>query len=426
MSDTIPMPKLSPTMKEGTIAKWHFKEGDKVEDNSVLLEVETDKATVEYRNVTGSFYLRKILVKEREKAKLGQPIAITSQTADEKIDDLPAEEPSKEQTPKETTENKQAEAPKESVPVKSSFMEFVPEEPLKGYSFPSKKNDPILASPLAKKLAKEKGLDLSTVHGSGPNGRIMSRDLDLTSSDTIVAFGRDTLPKETPGSYEENELSAMQNVIAQRMQGSKSSVPHFYLEQAVYVDNLLQIKSELKSCNIRITINDFVIRAVSLSLRKHKEVNSGFNSKSGKFIQFKTVDVAVAVNLPNNGLITPIIRHADFKNLGQISLEMKDLKKKALNGKLKEEEYKGGSFTISNLGAGGVDKFIAIISPPQSAILAVASIKETAVVKEGKIVVANIMNLSLSCDHRVINGAKAAMFLGDICSLLENPSLLLV
>lgn len=426
MPKTVTMPKLSPTMKEGTITKWHFKEGDAVKANSVLIAVATDKAVVEYRALDDC-YLRKILVAENEVAKLGDPIAITSETKDEPIDnyEVTKPEPEKKEEPKKQEAESQVQKVEESSTASLDIPHFTPEEPLHDYKFNKKNEAGILASPLAKKLAKDKGLDLTTVRGSGPGGRIMSRDLDLAGPDAIVSFGRTGTPSIPPGSYKEIELSPMRKAIAHRMQASKSFVPHFYINQSVNVDDLLRVKKDLKDCGIKITVNDFIIRAVALALRQHPKINSGFNSQNNKIIQFETIDIAVAVAL-KDGLITPIIRHADYKNLGELSLEMKMLKTKAIEGKLTESEYKGGSFTISNLGRSGVDSFIPVISPPQSSILAIASAKKIPIVKNDSIEIGSIMTITLSCDHRVVDGAIASVFIQTVKNLIEKPSLLMI
>jgi pyruvate dehydrogenase E2 component (dihydrolipoamide acetyltransferase) len=427
MPFTVTMPKLSPTMEEGSIAKWHKKEGDKVEAGELLLEVATDKATIEY-NALDEGYLRKILVSEGKRAKINEPIAIFTEKANEKIEgyipegiivSAPAE---KKQVVSETKV-----APIPSIQA-SQMPAFVPERPLEKYDFPFPSGDlqsRIAASPLAKKLAKEKGLDLSSVKGSGPNGRVTSRDLDLAQSDTAVSFSRREMPNVAPGSYEEVPLSPMRRVIAERLQQAKSFIPHIYVRQEIDVAPLVEIREQLKKDNLKITFNDFCIRASAIALKEHPSINSGFNSVTQSIILFKTVDISVAVTV-EGGLITPIIRHADYKNLGEISTEIKELASRAKLGKLKPEEYKGGSFTISNMGMYGVTDFCAIINPPQSCILAVGGIEECVWVRNGVISPGKKLGLVLSADHRVVDGAAAAQFLKTLQKLLENPALLLV
>ncbi len=305
---------------------------------------------------------------------------------------------------------------------------FVPEPPLQNYTFEGPAGSVeghLLASPLAKNLAKERGIDLSTVKGTGPRGRIVSRDLDLGQPAAAVTFGRREVPSLPPGSYEEEPLSPMRKVIARRLQDSKTFIPHFYVRQEVHADALVETREQLKKGGLKVSINDFIVRACALVLREHPEVNSGFNSTSSNIIRFKTVDISIAVSL-KHGLITPILRHADYKNLGQISTEVKLLAEKAREGKLAREEYMGGSFTISNMGMYGISDFLAVINPPQAAILAVSAIEEKAVVREGQLMPGKVLTLTLSVDHRVIDGADAAKFIKSVQKFLENPALLLL
>jgi pyruvate dehydrogenase E2 component (dihydrolipoamide acetyltransferase) len=425
MPFTVTMPKLSPTMEEGTIAKWHKTEGELVKAGELLLEVATDKATVEY-NALDQGYLRKILIPNGKSAIVNQPIAIFTEKADENIDNYKPEG----LTPEAPKVEAPASAPiaKQPAAVVTSQPAFTPEPPLEKYEFPFPTATPgkrVAASPLAKKMAKEKGLDLTSVKGSGPGGRVKAKDLDLAQPDQTVSFNKREAPTEIPGSYEEIELSPMRKVIAQRLQQAKTYIPHIYVRQEVDVENLVQLREQLKNGNVKVTYNDFVIRACALALREHPEINSGFDGAKQAIIRFKTVDISVAVTV-EGGLITPIVRHADYKNLGEISLEVKELAVRARLGKLKPEEYKGGSFTLSNLGMFGVTDFAAIINPPQGAILAIGGIEDVPCVKNGAVVPGKRMNLVLSADHRVIDGAEAAKFIKTVQKYLENPALLLV
>jgi pyruvate dehydrogenase E2 component (dihydrolipoamide acetyltransferase) len=431
MPFTINMPKLSPTMEEGTIVKWNKKEGELVKEGDTLIEVATDKATVEY-NVLDEGYLRKILVPEGQSAKLNQPIAIFTKTKDESIEGYSAEPEKKEEEvtkekepPKEEKPEEKKEAPKETQIAKPSFKIAAP---LKEYEFdiPIDKSDSrILASPLAKSIAKEKELDLSSVKGTGPNGRIMSRDLDLAKSDTLVEFGDRKAPEVESGSYEEEKLSQMRKAISKTLQQSKMFIPHFYVKQEIDVDLLADIKDELKQAGIKVTYNDFVIRAVALALKQNPNMNVAYNFENDSIVRFKTIDVCIAVDV-EGGLITPIIRYADYKNIGELSLESRHLAKKARDGKLQMHEYQGGSFTITNLGMFGIDEFSSIINPPQAGILAVGAVKQKPSIKDNKIENRKKMSITLSCDHRIIDGATAAKFVISIQELLENPAVLLV
>ena len=424
MQFTVTMPKLSPTMEEGTIAKWH-KEGDKVGAGELLVDVATDKATIEY-NALDEGYLRKILIPNGGHAVVNQPIALFTEKANEHFA-LPEVKP---EPPKAAAPS--TAAPTASIkPAVAAAMQqpaFAPEPPLEKYEFAfptggSGRRTP--ASPLAKKLAKEKGLDIASVKGSGPGGRVVRRDLDLAQPDQTVSFGKREAPTETPGSYEELSLTPMRKVIAQRLQQAKSFIPHIYVRQEIDAAPLVEAREQLKSGNVKVTFNDFVIRACALALREHPNANSGFDSVNQSIILFKTVDISVAVTV-EGGLITPIIRHADYKNLGEISLEVKELATRARAGKLQPEEYKGGSFTISNMGMFGVSDFAAIINPPQAAILAIGGIEEELSWRQGQVVVGKRMHLILSADHRVLDGAEAAKFIKAVQKYLENPALLLV
>lgn len=416
-------------MEEGSIAKWHKKEGDKVNSGELLVEVATDKATVEY-NALDEGYLRKILIPNGGHAIVNQPIAIFTEKANESIAGYepegampaaPAEAPKKEE------KVAAAAPPKAAVTAAMQQPAFAPEPPLEKYDFrfPTGVSSRTAASPLAKKLAKEKGLDLTTVKGSGPGGRVTSKDLDLAQPDQTVAFGKREMPSDAPGSYDEVALTPMRKVIAQRLQQAKSYIPHIYVRQEVDAGPLFEAREQLKSGNLKITFNDFVIRACALALREHPNANSGFDSVNQAVIMFKTIDISVAVTV-EGGLITPIVRFADYKNLGEISVEVKELATRAKLGKLKPEEYKGGSFTVSNMGMLGVTDFAAIINPPQAAILAIGGIEDCARVKNGAVVAGKRLNVVLSADHRVLDGAEAAKFIKAVQKYLENPALLLV
>jgi pyruvate dehydrogenase E2 component (dihydrolipoamide acetyltransferase) len=441
MPFTLTMPKLSPTMEQGTLVKWHKKVGDSVQPGDVLFDVATDKATVEY-NALDEGWIRQILVQEGQEAIVNQPIAVLTAEQNEslegyqpigvapRVEAKKIIEPSK--APEEVAAGKMAPPMAEEIVQKKEGAvfaqpQFIPEPPLERYAFESptvQQEKRILASPLAKKLAKEKGLDLSTIKGTGPNQRIMSRDLAKAQPLGIVDFTHRAKPSVPPGSYEEQPLSPMRKIIGQRLQESKTFIPHFYITQIIDAAPLVAIREQLKNHEVKFTINDFIVRACALALRQHPNINCGFNSVNQSIIQFKTIDIAIAVSL-ESGLITPIVRHADYKNLGELSLEIRMLAQKAREGKLNPQDYKGGSFTISNLGMYGISDFSAILNPPQSAILAVSGIQDVPVVHQGEVVAGKTLNLTLSVDHRVIDGAAAALFLQTLKKLLENPAILL-
>ena len=429
MPFTLTMPKLSPTMEEGTITKWRKKEGEHVKAGEVLFEVATDKATVEHSALDAG-WLRKILVHEGKSAIVNQAIAIFTEEKAENIEGYKPEGAMP--TPKAAPSQEETQEPQEK-PVErpSTSMQqpaFVPEPALTDYVFKgegSESSGRTPVSPLARKLAKERGLDLATVKGSGPHGRVVKRDLELAQPAGRFSFSRPEKPTVLPGTYEEIPLSPMRKIIGQRLQQSKTFIPHFYCTQEVRMDRIVAVRSELASENIKISVNDFILRAVALALKAHPHVNAGFNSVNQSIIAFKTIDIAVAVSI-EEGLITPIIRHADYKNIAELSVEMKSLAQRARDGKLAREEYIGGSFTVSNLGMYGISEFSAIIKPPQAAILAVAAIEEKPVIEAGSIKVGKVLKLTLSADHRVLDGAAAALFLKTVQKFLENPSLLLL
>lgn len=401
MPFTVTMPKLSPTMETGTIAKWHKKEGEHVAAGDVLLEVSTDKATVEHTALDEG-WLRKLLVNEGQDAEVNQPIAIFTEEKGENIEGYSPEgvksaEPLKQQAAKP------AEKKEEAISVTNA------------------KEKRVVASPLAKKVAEMRGIDLTTVEGSGPRNRIVIRDLEEIKPKAKREFA----PAEPMGSFEEVPLSKVRRVIAERLQEAKATIPHFYVEKTINAEPLVHLKDQLASHGVKVSINDCVVRATALAIREYPGVNVGFNAQKETLLQFKTIDISVAVNV-EDGLITPIIRYADKKSLAEISAEIRALAKKAKEGKLQPIEFQGGSFTVSNLGMYGVTNFQAIINPPQGAILAVSGIQDVPVVKDGAIVPGKVMHLNVSCDHRVIDGVKAAEFLKVLQKYLESPLALLL
>lgn len=388
---TVTMPKLSPTMETGVIAKWHKKEGDKVNPGDVLLEITTDKATVEHSSIDEG-YLRKILVQEGQDAQVNQPIAILTEDEKESIEGYQPEGVAT-----------AAPAPKEAKVETAKVQAQI------------KPSERIVASPLAKKLAKDKGIDLSKISGSGPRGRIVAKDLE--KGPTRVAA--------ESGTFEEVTLTPMRKVISTRLKEAKTTIPHFYVTQTVDAEPLMNLRLQLEALNNKVSVNDCIIKAVALALREHPLVNSGFDPDKQTILQYKTIDISVAVNL-ENGLITPIVKNADHKSLPEISQEIKNLVAKAKAGKLAPNEFQGGSFTVSNLGMFKVTEFKAIINPPQVAILAVGGIEDVPVVKDGQVVPGKVMHLTLSADHRVVDGVLGAQFIKTLQQKLENPISLLL
>lgn len=425
MPFTMTMPKLSPTMEEGIIAKWHKKVGEYVEAGELLLEVSTDKATVEHQALD-SGWLRKLLIQEDGEAHVNQPIAIFTVEKDENIEGyVPEGDTPAAAAPMVEKELKtallQTNAPTTIEPSSPEKVSVSSQEKAVVDHFEASSKR-IIASPLAKKLAAQDGLDLSSVQGSGPGGRIMKRDLSGAAS--LQGKAKST-QREPLGSFLEEPLTQMRKVIAQRLQEAKSTIPHFYLEQAINAENLSALREQLKNIGIAVTYNDLIIKASALALKKHPAVNSGFGAKGNSIVRFKTVDIAVAVSI-EGGLLTPIVRYADDKDVREISQEVKFLSQRAKEGKLQPNEFQGGSFTISNLGMYGVSNFYAIINPPQAAILAVSGILNVPVVKDNHVVAGKILNLSLSVDHRVIDGVAAATFMQTLKLYLENPASLII
>ena len=409
MAKDILMPLLSPSMTEGTVVKWIKKEGDAIKSGEVIAEVETDKATMDLE-AFDSGILRKILVPEGAKVAVQSRIGIIG-TKDEKIDEsAPVAAPA---APAEA--KKEEAAPKKEAPVAAS-------------SAPS--NGRVKASPLAKKIAKAQGVNLAYLTGSGPGGRIVKKDVLAApaggsggGSSSIYARG----PVAKEGS---TKLTTMRSVIAKRLLESKTTIPHFYLEIEVDAKPLMDLRAQLNDTlgkltpPVKLSLNDFILKASAEAVRRVPAVNASFEGDSIR--QFPDVQLSFAVAIAE-GLITPIIKEAQNKSLIQISSEAKALAAKAKEGKLKPEEFQGGTFTVSNLGMLGIDSFSAIINPPQAAILAVGNIvKKPVVGPNDTIVVGHRQSITLSCDHRVVDGAVGAAYLKELRELIEKPALLLL
>ncbi len=421
------MPALSPTMSEGNLARWLKKEGDTVKSGDVLAEIETDKATMEFEAVDEGT-LGKILVPGGSQGvKVNQPIALLLEEGEDASALANA-------SPAATPAAKPAPAPAPA-PATAAMTGAVAVAPA-----PAAHGERVFATPLARRLAKDAGLDLTAVNGSGPHGRIVKADVEKAVAGGVAKAAPAVAPiaTEAPApkpaaaavpefgpAYTEVPLSSMRKVIARRLTEAKQTVPHFYLTIDCQVDKLLALRAELngRSDQYKLSVNDFVIRAVALALRKVPAANASFTETTIRL--FSDVDISVAVATPN-GLITPVIRHADHKGLAAISNEMKGLGGKAREGKLKPEEYQGGGFTISNLGMYGVRDFAAIINPPQGCILAVGAGEQRPVVKDGALAIATVMTCTLSVDHRVVDGAIGAEFLAAFKALIEEPLTMLL
>ena len=419
MSVEILMPALSPTMEEGTLSKWLVKEGDKVVSGDLIAEIETDKATMEVESVEDGTIGKLLVLEGEEYIKVNAPIAILLFDGDS----LPLKLPSKEKKEDEinvqvVSSNKLKEVDLE---VNVEFKNEVPSIIKENKSI--KKLKRIFSSPLARRIAKLKNIDLTSVLGSGPNGRILKIDIESLSDNNNLKIENSLNINDN---FEIVKNTTMRKTIAERLVKSKNEAPHFYLSIDCNIDNLLEIRASINSKSkndFKISVNDIIIKTVSASLIKVPKANASWENENTKY--FKNTDISVAVAI-NGGLITPIVRDVQSKGLMSISLEMKNLSTKAKEGKLLPEEYVGGSFSISNLGMFGIKEFSAVINPPQGAILAVGAGEQRPVVIDGQISIATIMTVTLSCDHRVVDGAVGAEFLSAFKEYIENPALMLL
>ena len=418
MSIDILMPALSPTMEEGTLSKWLVKEGDKVESGDLIAEIETDKATMEVEAIDEGV-IGKILVDEgQESIKVNVPIAILLLEGEEltdltnKVEEKIIE---KKSIDKKIIEEKILEDNIVNVS-KSTFKSEIKEKILDIIK------DRIFITPLAKRIAKQRDIDLNSLLGSGPNGRILKVDVENYNNNENVK----NLNNTSIDNFELVKNSAMRKTIADRLVKSKNEAPHFYLSLDCNIDELLKIRSALNSKakeQYKISVNDMIIKASSAALMKVPRANASWENENTKY--FHTTDISVAVAI-EGGLITPIIKDVQSKGLLQISEDMKNLADKAKNGKLLPEDYIGGSFSISNLGMYGIKEFSAVINPPQGCILAVGAGEKRPTVINEQIIIATIMTVTLSCDHRVVDGAVGAELLSEFKNFIENPSLMLL
>ena len=416
MSIDILMPALSPTMEEGTLSKWLIKEGDQVVSGDLIAEIETDKATMEVESIEDGT-VGKLLVQEGEEGiKVNSPIAILlfdgETISDHKKND-DVKEVKKELSKIDLSEDEIPTTSKET-----SIDDY--EDQVIDKKLNSKR---IFATPLAKRLAKQKDIDLYLVSGSGPNGRILKSDIESLNDrkENIIINNSIDIKK-----FETVKNSMMRKTIADRLVKSKNEAPHFYLSIDCNIDELLKIRSSINSKSndkYKISVNDMIIKAASASLLKVPHANASWESENTKY--YNTTDISVAVAI-EGGLITPIIKDVQLKGLKDISDDMKILAAKAKEGKLLPEEYIGGSFSISNLGMYGIKEFSAVINPPQGAILAVGSGEKRAIVINDNITIATMMTVTLSCDHRVVDGAVGAEYLSVFKEYIEDPSLMLL
>ncbi len=430
MAEVIRMPRMSDTMTEGTFVEWHKKVGDTVKSGDILAEVETDKATMELENYVKGTLLY-IGVEKGKSAQVDQVIAIvgapgedfqallndsgkTAAPVEKKEEKAPEAEP-KAEVKTEVKEAAKVETKTEEKPETKTEAPVAKENAEDGR---------IKASPLAKKIAQDKGISLDAVSGSGPEGRIIKKDVE-----EFVPQTKETAKTEKPviqipqivgeEGYDETPVSQMRKVIAARLSQSKFTAPHFYLTISVDMDNAIAARKSLNEVSpVKISFNDLVVKASAMALRRNPAVNSSWLGDTIRTNKHIHIGVAVAIN---DGLVVPVIRFADNKSLSQISAETGDLAERAKNRKLQPADWEGNTFTISNLGMMGIEEFTAIINPPDACILAVGGIQQVPVVKNGQVVPGNVMKLTMSCDHRVVDGAVGAKFLQTLKQYLEDP-----
>ncbi len=448
----IQMPKLSDTMTEGTLVSWKKKVGDEVAAGEVLAEIETDKATMEWE-ATDDGILQKIYVEEGGKVNVGDRIAFIGEEGEAPEDGEEAEasdddsepetkeiEEGDEQMGDEAGEEPAAKAePEKKAPAKKKAKPEEKKEPDAKADAPAKdEGERVKASPLARKVAAEKNIDLTSVKGTGPGGRIVEKDVEAASSTAPASApaaekpARSTkaaAPEISAGESARISLTGMRKVIAERLVSSLGPVPHFYLNIEINADSLMRVRAELKSGaeeddSSKITVNDFILKGSVVAALREPKVNAAFDGDA--IIHYGDVNLAVAVAI-DEGLVTPVIKAAQNKSLREISAEVKDLAHRARNKRMKPEEFQGGTLTVSNLGSYGIDYFSAIINPPQAIILSIGAIvKKPVVNEEDEIVPGYRMKIGMSCDHRVVDGAIGANYLKALRQLLENPSLLLL
>jgi len=440
MATQVVMPKLSPTMEEGQLSRWLKKEGDKVSMGEPLAEIDTDKATMEMQALSNGV-LRKILINEGESAPLGQPIAIIGE-ADEDISQLlkSAQAPKPEKAAAASLPESDAAPAAESRRSKDepettkAAASAISEDGRKRKEAPA--GDRVLVSPIAARMAADSGISLSTLQGSGPSGRIVKRDVE----EAISGKGKQAVPRLrvvaplrtagkpvvfAPSAYRDEPLSEMRRTIARRLITSLGPIPHFFLTTEIDMERAADLRRSLNEIDpeLKVSINDVIIKVAAATLIQHPQVNASFQDKTVRYYEHADIAVAVATE---SGLITPVIRSADLKSLSEIAIETRELVTRARARKLKPEEYTAGTFSISNLGMFGIDEFTAVINPPEGAILAVGAMTPKPVVRDNQIVIRQTMRVTMSCDHRVVDGAIGAEFLQTFKKILENPLYLFV
>ena len=405
MAEVINMPRLSDTMEEGTLAKWFKKVGDSVKEGEILAEIETDKATMEFESFHDGVLLH-IGIDEGSTAPVDSIIAVIGPKGEDISSIIKGTNTANEEPKPEVKEE-----PKPEI-----------KEEVKSVELSNESTDRILISPLARKLANEKGIDIKLIKGSGDNGRIIKRDIDSYKSSDYSQFIHPR-PSVTE-SFNESQNSTMRKAIAKRLSDSKFSAPHYYLNIECEMDNMISFRNQfINTQNIKISFNDIIAKAVSLSLARHPKVNSRWYDDKIVFYDHVHLGVAVAVD---DGLIVPVVKYANSKDLPEINTEIKDFAVRAKNKKLTPAEIEGSTFTISNLGMFGIESFTSIINQPNSAILSIGAIIEKPIVKNGDISIGNTMKLTLACDHRTVDGATGSLFLKTLKEFIENPVSILI
>jgi pyruvate dehydrogenase E2 component (dihydrolipoamide acetyltransferase) len=439
MATKVIMPKLSPTMEEGQISRWLKKEGDKVSMGEPLAEIDTDKATMEMQALANGV-LRKILINEGQSAPLGQTIAVIGEP-NEDIASLVSEAPAASAKPPEEKKPEQPQAQEQPAPSPPPAQAKAAAAASTGPAPRSVDNGQpraaasdsarMIVSPLAARMAADAGIDLRSLQGSGPGGRIIKRDIEAAISQPKAApsYPRAVEPGQVPqigaSAYRDEPASQIRQTIAKRLVTSLGPVPHFFLTTEIEMDRAAEMRKGINALDpdLKISINDIIIKVVAAALIQHPEVNASFQEKFVRYYEHADIGVAVAIE---DGLITPVVRAADQKSLSQIAGEVRELADRARSKRLKPEEYTGATFSISNLGMFGIDEFTAVINPPEGAILAVGAMSAKPVVRDNEIVIRQMMRVTMSCDHRVIDGATGAKFLQTFKKILENPLYLVV
>jgi pyruvate dehydrogenase E2 component (dihydrolipoamide acetyltransferase) len=456
MANKILMPKLSPTMEEGLISRWLKAEGDEIEANETIAEVDTDKATMEMTSLEPGTLL-KILVPAGDNAKLGQTIGIIGAKGEDfsaLLDEAPATNGTASAPSQESKVPGQEEAPKAAEQKQESAetagRSYDAQRPgakedakapagneQRTTSSEQPANGRMIVSPIAARMAAENGIDLKTITGSGPQGRIIKRDIEAALSSgqpSVVSGQEEEIPKseiripqsDGASAFREENTSKMRQIIASRLAESIGPIPTFYLTVEIEMDKALEFRKSINAAlkeDEKVSVNDVIVKTAAMASLKHPFVNSSYRNDKIRFYEDADVGVAVAIE---EGLITPVVRGANKKGIAQIAREVKELAGRAREKKLTPEEYTGATFSISNLGMFGIKEFTAIINPPEAAILAVGGAAPTAVVRDGEIVVRQMMHVTMSCDHRVIDGATGAKFLQTFKQMLENPILMLM